>query len=342
MKILKKLTATKNHWRAVTGAAAGFMLISAIILQLISTAHTQPLSAEIVEADAPLMAIPGSRVSLIPPSGFVLAHRFRGYQAGDNTANIIVNDTARYSFQQMLASLAPDKLLRSGQEIQSSEVLTIDGRSARLIRAVHRTGGRNLQRWFLVVQDGSSAVMISVTGHSGHLLDDQVVNSLQTLTLKDEPAPRLTTDSLNFEIQPAEGFQAVRVQEGTRVWFSKAGTGASNKASFVVDLSARNVCDEMLLGANTYIQRAAKKIEGVNLILEQTEKPVGVLGFEGLESVGRGFDPTTGKRLMTYQAAAIDDCAFYRLIGVSPFEDMAEYLPLFQQMTASLRRKSVV
>lgn len=336
MQILKKLAVTKTHWRAFTGAAAGFMLISASILQLTGTAHTQPLSAETTEEDAALMAVPGSRMSLVPPSGFVPAHRFHGYQAVDATAFIVFDDSAQLGYKEVLDSLSPNNLLRKGQEAQSTDTLTIDGRDARLVRTVQRVGGRNLQRWFLAVDDGSRGILISVAGGTEELLDEQIVNSLQTLTIKDAPAPSLQTTELAFAIEPAIGFELVRQQDGTQAWFSKASAGASNKAYFVANLSAEDICGEMLLGPNIYIQRAAKKIKGVNLILEQTEKPTSVLGFEGLENVGRGFDPSTGKRLMTYQAAAIDGCSLYRVVGVSPFADMSEFLPLFQKMTASL------
>ena len=69
------------------------------------------------------VAIPGSRLALVPPDGFSLAKEFAGLQ-GDK-ASVLVVELPASAYEQLATAISAGTMAKQGVEIASGEDLTM-------------------------------------------------------------------------------------------------------------------------------------------------------------------------------------------------------------------------
>lgn len=80
------------------------------------------------------VAVPGSRVSLIPPEEFYLSDLFSGFFHDASTTSIVVTELPAEAYAQLDGAFKPG-LKASGMTLGARNAMAVDGRPGFLMRA---------------------------------------------------------------------------------------------------------------------------------------------------------------------------------------------------------------
>ncbi len=91
------------------------------------------------------MAVPGSRVSLVPPAGFALSKEFAGLQG--EKASVLVVDFRRSMYDTLTTAIQSGAMAQQGVEITGGEELTGLPFRARMFRGTQKAQGAEVDKW---------------------------------------------------------------------------------------------------------------------------------------------------------------------------------------------------
>ncbi|MBW2313480.1 MAG: hypothetical protein JRH10_04740 [Deltaproteobacteria bacterium] len=104
--------------------------------------------------------VPGSRVSLAAPAGFILDAALPGFGSPDGQTAIFVNELPGSVYATM-RSFSGEGFQKGGMLLRTQERVTVDGWPARLYRASQPVRDADLGRFVLVFGDSSRSVVLT-------------------------------------------------------------------------------------------------------------------------------------------------------------------------------------
>ena len=152
------------------------LTLALIITPLLAWLQDDQVSTEQI-LDSNYVAIPGTRISLFPPDGFVLANKFAGLKHPELGASIMVAEMDK-SINTIKKGFTKEGFASQGMELLNSSEEYIDNEKALLYKANKKTGGLVFSKWILIFGDNSSSVMLSGTFPDGFNseLSEQIEN----------------------------------------------------------------------------------------------------------------------------------------------------------------------
>lgn len=111
---------------------------------------------------APILAaerIPGTRVSLVPPQGFIAAQRFSGFQDAARGASILVSEFPAPA-NQMRGSFTESNLQARGMTLRSSAAATFGRLEGDLMAVTQSVNGTPFDKWMAVLGDGTATILV--------------------------------------------------------------------------------------------------------------------------------------------------------------------------------------
>src|SRR5262245_50873456 len=128
-------------WRAVAVSAMLALIAAA------SAAYAVPVP------------VPGTRVYLDPPSGFIPAERFPGFQREEKGASIMVTELPGPA-ATMQKGMTAKLLATRGMTLIRSQTVKVDGNDALLLHVSQSAAGVSFLKWMLVAGDAKQTVMV--------------------------------------------------------------------------------------------------------------------------------------------------------------------------------------
>ena len=122
--------------------------------------------------DAQVSRVPGTRVSLVSPEGFLPALQYPGFESTNPAGSIMVTEL-RVSSAEMIRSMTASALAAKGMTLVSSSEVSINGRPARLLQVRQKAASQEVMKWILVAGETTTAFMLVgtvrrvVTGNGG-------------------------------------------------------------------------------------------------------------------------------------------------------------------------------
>src|SRR5207247_1481179 len=101
---------------------------------------------------ADVVHIPGTKVSLEPPKGFVRAARFTGFQQTDLQASIMVTEIPG-PMAEVAKGTSKAVLATRGMSLISEQTEKIGGREARVVKVSQKAAGIEFLKWMLLMGD---------------------------------------------------------------------------------------------------------------------------------------------------------------------------------------------
>jgi hypothetical protein len=98
-------------------------------------------------------------VSLDPPSGFLAAENFPGFQRASRGASIMVTEIPGPA-SEVRAGMTQKGLASRGMTLIQSQTVSIGGQEALLLHVSQNTAGSRFRKWMLVGGDAKGTVMV--------------------------------------------------------------------------------------------------------------------------------------------------------------------------------------
>jgi hypothetical protein len=277
--------------------------------------------------------VPGTKVSLDPPSGFVLSSNFPGVQDAERAASIIINEL-QTSTDLILDGLTKDNLLTRGMTMVSSQPAAMGGRPAVLINATQVVNGAIFEKWMGAMGDGETTIL--VVAAYPQALADELREELRKAVLSATWMPQAEIDpfeGLPFRVRETEGLKISSRIQNMLVLAQPDTPRAAAEPFAVVGASHSEIeIDDVELFSK---QRAAQIAQITNLT-DLRGSPMEFDGRPGYELTARAKDLNTGTPLVVYQSLVVDGRSYVLTQGLVGEEKSDTYLSQFRAIAASV------
>lgn len=282
--------------------------------------------------------VAGTKFLLIPPTGFIPATNFQGFQQMNSGASILVMEIPG-PFAESTKGFNEQGLKTQGVVLNKKEEIKVNGNPGLFLTTEQFAYGTNYSKYILVFGDSKATYMVNGTFPKEVIeLDKDVRESMLSVVYESE----LTVNPLNtvpFTVDT----------ENTKLKFAKSMTGmllytvdgnvpteSTDKTSFIVGLSLANVqtVDKKLTAINRIKRLPYSEIE----IDEDKIHEIEIDGISGYEIVGKGTDKNTGTKELVYQVMLFSDTGYYIIVGTAK-NDFEQNLALFETVARTLRRR---
>jgi len=315
-------------------------------LSLLLLAAAAPLSAQTTAALSPEIpsvadslkrAVPGTRVRIAPPPGFIPTVRFSGFQDTRSIAAIMVVEVP-VPFARATRDMTPQTLAGRGLELLSSSRLRVGGHPAALLLTRQSAGGMRMEKQVLAFGHDSATVLITANypDTSVARLREPIRRSVLSADWSGTGPVDVILVDLPFEVTEAPGLKRAGRITNTRV-FTESGVFPAQSpgeavAAVGVSLQPADLGD--LAAFSRGRLRQTLFLSGVSV---RSGAPVQIGGRAAYELVADARETRHDIAMVVYQVV-IPDASGYTLFQAQVGADRADrFLPLFREMARSLR-----
>lgn len=290
------------------------------------------------QASGEAIAVPGSRVSLVPPEDFYLSDLFSGFFNDATSASIVVTELPAAAYAQIAGGLKPG-VKANGMSFTEREEVAVGGQPGFILRGTQELQGATWDKWILVfgTQDYTGMVTISSPQAVAFGNDNAVAVLNSTVLLSNEDYdPRA---DLGYVFSETERFELHSILQGnTALLKSKQGDGAL----FTITTPPNLICEQMEQTKEGEIAVAEQLLQSIQAIsLSSVEAPaaVSIDGMSGIEHLAGGLYKDSNEEVTVYQSVVFGDCRYYRFVGLAPRAQGDSYRDDFRRMAESFARK---
>ena len=288
------------------------------------------------ESKSNYIEIPGTRINLYPPEGYILASKFTGIKNAEIGASIMVAELAK-PITKIRYGFTKDGFASQGMDLLETSEQIIDNQNGILYKATKKTGNTSFSKWILVLGDQSTSVMVSGTFPNGFDSEtsDNILNCL--LSLKYFPERNIAPEEgVAFSIDPKNTpLQLAHSYAGTLVYTldGKFPTQHPEGVSFNLgsSLGKTSIENPRQFSIERYKSLPYTFDTAPELVKAQIDH------LEGYELYGYGMDKSTGLKVLVYQLILFTHSAYYIAQGtaVGNFE---KNLSLFIDIASTFRQ----
>jgi hypothetical protein len=292
-----------------------------------------------VDSTTQVIAVPGTRVSLVPPTGFTPSAQFSGFSAESLASSIIVTEFPGPLSEVSSNLLNPSVLAKTGMALLNKQAVKVNHHEGLLLYVAQTALGTEYRKWLLVLGYENECVIIAAAFPKEH--EDDLSERLKAsiLTAKwDRERMVPPTEGLNFTVTEQGEIRLVKRIANTLL-YTKSGVFPSKGVDdpiFVVGqaLSKLDVGDKEQFAKSRLSQTGTiNNIEIVRL------GQVSVDNLPGYEISAKGYDKESGSAMLLYQMVLYEDESYYIMQGLVSSQHGQKYLTVFEQMARSFRRK---
>lgn len=281
--------------------------------------------------------VPGTSVSLVPPSGFSPAVRFAGFQNEKAGASIMVTELPA-PLQATTEGFTPSALQAKGMQLMDRQSIDIAGGKATYLLLSQQAQGQTYLKQILLFGDSRRTVMINgVYPEASKALEKEIRAALvSTAYLTGAHADpfaatkfRLNVSGTPFRFAKSVTSSLIYTTDG------EMPTRSPDKAAIVVANSHSTVAPN---SRRQFSLDRLKKLPRGASITPKTINPITVDKLSGYEIVGEGKDGNNQKQLV-YQVMLFDaEGGYYLLVGTA-IQNFDTHLAHFRSIAQTFQLK---
>jgi hypothetical protein len=287
--------------------------------------------------------VPGGRIGLEPPSGFVPSNRFGGFEHPRSGATIVVTELPRDAWGRMRGSMTETALKAQSITVEKRETVTVDGSDALLLHGKQEAGGLKADKWILVV--GYPTVTGLVTYQVSEMAVDptppeQVRKALLSTVFRPPVSIAEQVSDLPFTIGVLDGFRVDRVLPGNTAIIVEEGAQVDTgpQPMFVASAAAEGGPPAAL--RDEFARRAIAGFGLVSDVEIEASAPVELGGDPGNELTARAVDRRTGESVALVQWIRFRDEGYLRYLGMAPLAERDRLLALYRRVRDAIEPRA--
>jgi hypothetical protein len=282
------------------------------------------------------LAIPGSRISLVPPTGFVLSKEFAGLQ-GEN-ASVLVVEIPGAPYDTLTTAIQSGAMAQQGVEITGGEELTGLPFRARMFRGKQKAqGGADVNKWLMLV-DGPALTPINVSAlkDANTLTEDTVKDMFRSVRVAATTAGD-PIDALPFAItaSPRFPYRQALAGNGLIVTMFKPSPAEKNQSGLVISRTFQLPVPKAQW--NQAVAAFVKSSQALKFDKVEDPTPIKVGDLEGLQFMATGT--SVGDPVKTLVVMVFTPTGGYTMVAMAPPERFDAALLDFRAMMASFHLK---
>lgn len=290
------------------------------------------------QAPQPPQAVPGTRVSLAPPTGFSLSAQLAGFFMHDSVAASIVVTEFEGSFAELMSGFTNTaELAKRGMELLNQQEAKAVSQTGCLLYLKQNAMGGEYRKWLFIFGDEKQSVIIDATFPK--TLEGDLSEKLKAslLTAKWEKDRKAVPFEPSFTIT-AQGELKLTKTIPNALIYTKSGVLPSKSLDeplFVVAgaISNVDVGDKEQFAKS----RLSRTVTISNIEIERLN-PVTVDKMTGYEIFAKATDTELLSPMVIYQLVLYEDSSFYLMQGLVSSKHSSTFLPVFEKMAKSFRR----
>ncbi|MCC2545152.1 hypothetical protein LJY25_01730 [Hymenobacter sp. BT175] len=281
------------------------------------------------------VAVPGTKISMVPPTDFELTTNFSGFEQLATGASIMVNELPG-SAPVMIKNLTESALAARGMKLLHKEPVNTPGVKGMLYKIKQHANGIMYRKSILVFGDEARTLMATATYPEAHSeLEAPLQASLLTCRYapqqsNDKPVARLTVDVAGTKFKFAKNLAGglIYTTDG------KLPSLAADRAVFIVgsSLNYEQIADE-----KAYSLERLRKLPHGQTNQVRTITPITIDGLEGYEIVADGLGSQKQKQVVYQTILYPETGGYYWLVGTTENRSESD-LNLFKTLAQSFRR----
>jgi hypothetical protein len=321
------------------------LLLSGIITVSIFSAQglTQSKQAPPDQGGVPstqekLQAVTGTKISLIPPAGFVASTRFAGYQQDKSNSSILVTEIPAPIDKLQPGLTNDEELQKKGMVLLKQEPVTVNGQEALLLNIKQSAYGTDFKKWILLLGNETESVLVTATFLEE--LEAEYSESLKNslLTVEWNQTATATTDNLQFTLIDTGDLKLAQ-KMGNALAYTKDGVFPAPSIDDPIFIVAPSISPQYQ-EVETFARSRLSKTENLTEIEIETENKITIDNLDGYEILAVGKDVKSGEQVALYQVVLLDRDAYYYLMqGQVNARLNSQYLSQFKQLARSFKRK---
>lgn len=329
---------TKNFMKYI-GYSVGIsrVVLGLVLLLVCSSAHGQKTIDNVLTEQH--QNIRGSRVSIIPPPGFVKANTFLGFQHQASGATIMATEVPG-PYLEVSGAFREGDLSKSGMELVSRKEISVGGLDGILVEA-DQFGNGIMHTKYLMIFGNENLSILVIAVHP----KEQAKNfskAVREAVLSIVYQPELKVDP--FEAVPfamsgeGTGFDSCRVVMGLLMFTREGGTPPSSRDK--ASLCAMVVTERAVINDKraTALEGFKHGSGGNHDVKVDSIREVTIDDLLGYEIVGTGVDNKTGERELMYQVILFGYEQITMIIGTA-VADYEKNVEAFRRISVTLRHK---
>lgn len=282
--------------------------------------------------------VEGTKVSLIPPSGFDKSVDYNGFQQNENNSSILIIEIPGPS-SEVTKALTPSGLKSQGVELIEKQDLIINELPAVFIVGEQTAYEILFVKYILIFGTESNTTIINgmFPKEMSNQMSEGIKNSLLSVVYES-----------NKDVNPLDAIEYTVDIDNTKLKYAnvlangilftadgKVPTESDDKTFYSVASSLGKI--EIIDKQQFAIDRL-KKIPGIAIIDPYKISDIEINGFSGYEIVVQGTNEKTGKEEQIYFVMLFNDNLYYILMGMAE-DDFSDNLELFKEVSKTFRMK---
>lgn len=281
-----------------------------------------------------LTKVSGTKCSLIPPSGFVAATTFSGFQNVETGASIMINELPA-PYQSLVDGFTADALKTRGMTLISKQTIDFNNSKATLINVTQPANGTTYIKQMLIFGDTKGTVLVNgiypeASKDSEVKIKDALLSTIYSASQNDNP---LDAATFTIDIKDTD-FKLIKYMSGSLL-YSTDGKIPTEKPTLIVGNSLAKIPTQ---NQKKYAEERLKKLPEGELNVIKEIKEITIDNLKGYEIVADG-KTKDDKPELVYQVILFNDKGDYYIIVGQAKEDSQKNLETFKKITKTFKRK---
>ncbi len=281
-----------------------------------------------------LTKVAGTKCSLIPPSGFIAATTFSGFQNAETGASIMINELPA-SYQSLVDGFTAEALKSRGMTLIKKQTIDFNGSKATLINLTQSANGTIYIKQMLIFGDTKGTVLVNgiypeASKEIETKIKDALLSTVYNISQNENP---LEAATFTIDIKDTD-FKLIKYMSGSLL-YSTDGKIPTEKPTFIVGNSIAKVPSQ---NQKKYSEERLKKLPGGELNIIKEIKEITIDNLKGFEIVADG-KTKDNKAELVYQVMLFNDKGDYYIIVGQAKEDFDNNIVTFRKIAKTFKRK---
>lgn len=281
-----------------------------------------------------LIKVPGTKCSLIPPDGFVIASNFSGFQNNETGTSIMITEIPA-PYQSIIDGFTADALKMKGMTLIKKQTIDFKNSKATFFNVTQSANETNYFKQILVFGDAQQTILVSGIYPEVSKSIEPIIKEALLSTVYDQSQNENPLDAAIFTVDTSNtDFKLIKYMSGSLL-YSTDGKIPTEKPILIVGNSIGKVPTQ---NRKKYAEERLKKLPNGNQSIIKQINEITIDNLNGYEIIANGKTKNNIPELI-YQAMLFNDKGDYYMIVGQTKENFEKYLETFKKITKTFKRK---
>jgi hypothetical protein len=283
----------------------------------------------------------GTKVSLIPPTGFTPADTFSGFGQLDTGASILVAEFP-IGYAIVSNSFTADTLKSRGMTLIARENVKVDGYSGQLMQVEQVADRQDFAKFILVFGDESETVLLTASMPKN--LQNKLAPALKQSLLTAKWQKDKAVDPFNDLPFAITGTPSLKFSDRliNCLAYTEDGMMPVKSTAAPMLVACQSIGSARVSDREQFAKERLAKTALIEKISIESGKAIDINGIDGYEIIATASDSKTKEPVIVYQVLLFESNSYYIIQGRVGSKLRSEYLDDFQTMATSFKKKSNV